>query len=506
MSEIDNKKIKPLDIIAILITIVTVISILPIAYCSFHNYATGDDFVYGAVAKQAMRDGAGFVGIMQAIFKDMVFEYNHFQGTWSSGFLFRIVPVIVSEHFYRITTWIALVMLLGCSFIFIKNVFVKRFGLSFSAFVVIFDLLSIGLLQWAPYPRAAYFWYTGMIHYVFPFGIVLLCITACLNFLETGHRKFYIGLLIGMTYLGGAGYPEVVISLVSIFFITAWMLIIEKKRVKNVYLLALPIVIELIGFGISAAAPGNKVRGGEDFGFGPMRAIMAVVNSFKEGIVSNAKYFCDNKLLWVLVLATFVIVARTADNRAKNSRIFEHPVLILIMFYCLVSSVYAPQMYAGDVRSGYSGGVFDSYYYTFAIALILLTVYFAFYLKYKTSFFGFFNKKTLKVTVFAVSGLLFLLLSKKMVKTSLDYTCYQFVSSGQLEDFETQMKERLAILENEEIKDAVVPEMNDQQGPFMHFALMRDQDSYTNYATERFYGKNSVIAVPREEFEQKYGK
>ena len=46
--------------------------------------------------------------------------------------------------------------------------------------------------------------------------------------------------------------------------------------------------------------------------------------------------------------------------------------------------------------------------------------------------------------------------------------------------------------------------MNDEQGPFMHMALLADPDAYTNKATARFYGKESVIAIPRTEYYELY--
>ena len=38
----------------------------------------------------------------------------------------------------------------------------------------------------------------------------------------------------------------------------------------------------------------------------------------------------------------------------------------------------------------------------------------------------------------------------------------------------------------------------------MHMALVDDPDSFTNWATRMYYGKDSVIAVPREVYEQEY--
>lgn len=64
------------------------------------------------------------------------------------------------------------------------------------------------------------------------------------------------------------------------------------------------------------------------------------------------------------------------------------------------------------------------------------------------------------------------------------------------------MQERLIILEDDSIKDVVVPEMNDQQGPLMHMPLTGDSTQYTNYATGLFYEKESVIAVDRDKWIQ----
>ena len=85
-----------------------------------------------------------------------------------------------------------------------------------------------------------------------------------------------------------------------------------------------------------------------------------------------------------------------------------------------------------------------------------------------------------------------------------DYICIEYVKSGQLKDFDRQMKERLAIL-NSEDKNVILPEMNDEQGPFMHMAITRNPEAYTNKATARFYGKESVVAIPRDEYYELYG-
>ena len=66
------------------------------------------------------------------------------------------------------------------------------------------------------------------------------------------------------------------------------------------------------------------------------------------------------------------------------------------------------------------------------------------------------------------------------------------------------MQERFRLLASEE--DVVVlPFINDEQGPLMHMPVTVDPDNYTNYVTAKFYGKQSVVGMDRNEWKEKYG-
>ena len=99
---------------------------------------------------------------------------------------------------------------------------------------------------------------------------------------------------------------------------------------------------------------------------------------------------------------------------------------------------------------------------------------------------------------------LFVVSGKSIVKESADYMIYTFVSNGHLKDYDNQMKERLRILQDDTVKNVILPEMNNEQGPFMHMAITKDVDNFSNTATMSFYDKESVIAIPRDEYYEKY--
>ena len=88
---------------------------------------------------------------------------------------------------------------------------------------------------------------------------------------------------------------------------------------------------------------------------------------------------------------------------------------------------------------------------------------------------------------------------KHLIGGSVDYTCYTFWKSGQLSDYTRQMEEKLSILQSDDTGDVLVPEMNNEQGPFMCMAEIGDPDNFNNVSSAAFYGKRSVTAVPRQE-------
>ena len=61
------------------------------------------------------------------------------------------------------------------------------------------------------------------------------------------------------------------------------------------------------------------------------------------------------------------------------------------------------------------------------------------------------------------------------------------------------MEERLSLLRNPELKNVELPAMNPDQGPLMHMEVMEDPEKWTNTVAKQFFGKDSVIQVPRSE-------
>lgn len=494
---------------AILFILIFVISLIPIIYLAFFDYATGDDLLYGSVVRNSIRNGNTFLSTFHAIIQHIVWEYNTFQGTWASGFLWRLEPSIWGEKYYFITPFIALFSLCGGSGYFLYEILINKLKLDKATFWVICSSVLFFLIQYMPTSKAGLYWYTGMIQYVFSYGMAMFSLSWAFRFSDTGRYRYLIGCIVTMSYLGGGGYPEVVLAALGYFFIILCDIKRDAQAKKNRYRwMFIPFLLEMIGFAVSAMAPGNAIRGGSGFGFGFVKVIKTLWLCAIHGLGGCIKYGISIRPLFLLILFLAIVAWEKIDVQKSQIK-FSHPVMVSMVLFLFVSAVYAPEMYVGsDVKAGISGGVYNSYYYVFVMCLTFEVIYLTGWQKVKNKdrhtvgkFQGedLFAKKV-RVPFLLFSILFCMIFSKHMVGNMTDYRCIKFIVSGELSDFEAQMKERIVILEDSSILDVVVPEMNDQQGPFMHMALLGDSSKYTNWATELFYNKKTVIAVPREEY------
>lgn len=483
------------------------LSLLPILYCSFFNYATGDDLWEGAAAYRVLVNHGSIKEFFTAVFEWAKVDYLGWEGNWSSIILWCLEPSIWGEKVYCITPWIALFFLCGGTTYFLAYYLKKYLTVDFSFWLIVAVIVCFFSIQYMPYVRSGIFWYTGMVNYVVPYGLCLASFVWADKYIETGKKRYLIFISLTFAYIGGAGYTPVVLAFEGLFLIILVCLFGQKheNRLRSLGLI-LPLVLLIIGFLFSAVSPGNAARGGESYYFGATRAFMTILESIKQGFLGAINWFVSVRPLFLSAPLLFIVTWEQIDiSRIKWK--LNNPVLVPVFLFLISCSVYAPGIYA---QSEVSGGVPDSIYFVFLLTYALGIIYLTCYVKKKVT-----DKKKqfsrsglaekLRISIILCEILFCMIFGKYLLGNMTDYICIDFIRSGQLQDFEYQMQERLRILHDPEIKEVVLPEMNSEQGPFMHMALLSDPNAYTNQATARFYGKESVIAIPREEYYELYG-
>ena len=546
-----------------------VLTLLPIILIAPFGHATGDDLGYGAHVMQALRDGTGIAGALSNIAGEIVSKWYTWQGTWASIFLFCIEPGVFGEKFYTIVPLLAVAMFCIGTGYFLYHFLTRVMRISRSAFVTIFSLLSILAIQYMPYMRGGIFWYTSVAHYLIPYCAAMVSAVFADRFLQTGQNKYLAGMCLLMAYLGGASYPAIVLSLELTLLLILYAAA-DGRMSRRCLLILLPLALMLAGFAVSAAAPGNKVRGGEGFGSrGAAGIVMVIVNSIKVCAVRGAGYFLRARPLILLLPITLGFAAEGYDACGEASpaviassagsipaagavpdqltpgvcgvkglprlRAFlRHPVTVAVLCFLIAAGVYAPEVYSAvDV----SGGVPDTEYFVTLVMLVVALsyagcalrlradraahragfatrqhvayacsaarqqdAYACFAARQQVAYAGFATRQhVLNMLMFFGALVLCAIFGKHLIGGSVDYTCYTFWKSGQLSDYTRQMEEKLSILQNDDTGDVLVPEMNNEQGPFMCMAEIGDPDNFNNVSSAAFYGKRSVTAVPRQE-------
>lgn len=546
-----------------------VLTLIPIILIAPFGHATGDDLGYGAHVMQALRDGTGIAGALSNIAGEIVSKWYTWQGTWASIFLFCIEPSVFGERLYTIVPLLAVAMFCIGTGYFLYHFLTRVMRISRSAFVTIFSLLSILAIQYMPYMRGGIFWYTSVAHYLIPYCAAMVSAVFADRFLQSGQNKYLAGMCLLMAYLGGASYPAIVLSLELTLLLILYAAA-DGRMSRRCLLILLPLALMLAGFAVSAAAPGNKVRGGEGFGSrGAAGIVMVIVNSIKVCAVRGAGYFLRARPLILLLPITLGFAAEGYDACGEASpaviassagsipaagavpdqltpgvcgvkglprlRAFlRHPVTVAVLCFLIAAGVYAPEVYSAvDV----SGGVPDTEYFVTLVMLVVALSYVGCALRRRAdraahragsaarqqddqagsatrqqeayacsaarqqvAYAGFATRQhVLNMSMFFGALVLCAIFGKHLIGGSVDYTCYTFWKSGQLSDYTRQMEEKLSILQNDDTGDVLVPEMNNEQGPFMCMAEIGDPDNFNNVSSAAFYGKRSVTALPRQE-------
>lgn len=485
--------------------VIFVLSMLPVCYLSFVNRATGDDYGNAVYTRAAWITTHSLIEVGKAAWKSMIHYYNGYQGTWFSLLLFPLQPEVFNEHAYVVVAFFMLFVWIGSTFLLFRQILYKKLQLdiwSYRLITIVFLLISI---EFIPSTRASIFWYVGAVHYMFPFAMcqTLTVLLAC--FRKEYQMKYFTGITLIMTLIGGSNYQAALFALIVAIYMG--MIDYFEKRDKHIFWLFFPVLLETAGLIVSMKAPGNKARAGEDFGFSVGRAAETIGMSFFEGFKDAVLYVKEKPLIYIGLFLIFIILLEEYSKRnhevaKEKSFIFLHPVLGTAALLCLYCAMQAPEIYAGV---SVSGGVGNTNFQVFLLCMFGIILIFAFKIS-----------NCIKPSVDKLHGRLvipgillcfvFIILFRGDIKGSTSYVSLEYIISGQASDYKEQMELQTKLLMNEEASDVIIPGINDVQGPLMHMPITGDVENFTNQSAMKFYGKKSIIAIPRTEWDEKYAE
>ncbi|MCQ2497555.1 MAG: hypothetical protein MJ133_01085 [Lachnospiraceae bacterium] len=475
--------------ILVISVVFLVVLLIPILYLAPIDMATGDDYGYGIVVKRAIDNGDSLITILGKVNRQIVEIYNDWQGTWFSVFLFSFNPAVFSEKAYFVVPFIMMLSLMLGILYLVKAVLGNVFGFDKVKTYIISLLFFIVSIEFVYSTASAIYWYNGGMHYTVPYAMCLFLIAFSIHYVRTYRVKYYIGVLILATLLGGSNYLASILSLVSLVFVIVYSIIINTRK-RRPLLLIFPIAIESIGLIVSMLAPGNKVRGGEEFGFSFSKIIYTIFKCFGS-LGRDLLKLLTEKTIVVFILA--VIFCLLLGFFAHTDWIkIRYPGILVAMMICVSAAVYAPNEF---VTVDVSGGVPNTEYWVMIAMLLGIEVVASSIISKSVKF----KWSTMILTILVC--FLSCLLVKGQIKDSTSYKAYEYIKSGEAADYKRQMDEQTRILKSDEANVIVEP-INDVQGPLVHMPISDDPTAWTNRVVAEFYGKESVVAAIDEEENQ----
>ena len=478
--------------IAIFTGIVFLVSLIPILYLSGYVHATGDDYGYGARTHQMWLSTHSVLQVLKAAGQTVQHYWIGWQGTWFTIFLMSLQPEVFWDNGYWIVPWIMLALTIFSTLYLTEYVMVQKLRLPKATWISCTLILLLAMIQYFPSTKSGIFWYNGTAHYIIPYSMALVAIRCCWSFADRKRKKDWIAAFICMALLGGASYLAPLLVLIAV----AYLILCEWKTKKHVFYLCIPVAAELAGLIVSYLAPGNKSRGGEDFGIHGLLIVKTILECFVDGAKQIFLYLFKTPFI-LLCLVVIAVLLVNAFQKVRPTFDFPYPVIVAVAMFCMYCAMYAPGVYAGVELSG---GVPNTIYQVFLMTVFITVIYTVGWMNHHFCK----DEKMGKIKKAVCGGLLMLalfliLVEKGTLKSSTSYQCYDYIVSGQADDYKAQMEERLSLLRNPELKNVELPAMNSDQGPLMHMEVMEDPKEWTNTVVKQFFGKESIIEVPRSE-------
>lgn len=349
--------------LAVFLTIVYALSLIPLLWISWYNYPSADDYTIGNNCRQVWINSHNLFKVIGVGIARAVDDWLHWMGYFTSNFLMAIPPNVFGERVYVITAWIMLGMLSLSTIYLLHNIFVKVFQADKYVSHCVSMVMLFITVQCMVGRVEAFYWYSGAVNYMFLHGMSLFFYGLLIAIVYDKGRKRTVKLIAAslLGFLTGGGNQLTALN-VAIILLTAIGCITYQKKWKKYRVLAVPIGLFFLGFLLNVAAPGNWVRADSIEGMNPIKAVFV---SLYYGLL-----LClDQWLRWPIILMVILLIPLFWHMARRTAFAFRYPFIIVAFGYGVVSAMLTPALFAvGNIAAMRLQAL------TFAMFILVLTL------------------------------------------------------------------------------------------------------------------------------------
>ena len=501
--------IKMLSIVATIIYIVTTV---PLLVVGLYNWPSADDMSLALETYRCWNSTGNIFATFFTAFKVGFNEYMNWMGYFFSNVMFCYSPSIFGERWYALVAFEMIGILTFGVCYFFNALFVRAFKVDKHLTNIAAMLTLTVIVQCMPagLPRVeSFYWYSGAINYMFMFSMALfwlgLVIRLACDEGKGRDWKLFWACFWGF-WLGGANYMTALQCGICSALIVVIVVLNKRGIVKldsseyNVRLIWLPACINLLGFMASCFAPGNATREALVEGFGPIKAIFVA-------ILYEYNMLINQYTRWEVLAAAALMIVISWKMAGSIKHRFEHPFVFTVFALGLSASNMVPPLYA---LASMEAGRLKSIVFAEYIVMMMLTVFYVTAWARQrlvrddmnttgTAEDGYFSTILSHLLIIGVSFILF-----GSVLCAYDDSQYYSskaamtdLISGDAATYLKENQERLAVLKDENIKDAVLLPYSKRPTMLSFDDINGDKDYWINRIMARYYEKDSVVLGDR---------
>lgn len=484
----------PEKAVALLVVAAVALMLVPMLVVARYNVPCADDYHYGASTYHTWQATHSLAAVLRAAGEKVAERYANWQGTYSAIFLMALQPAVFGNGFYALVPFLTLGMLAAGTCFFCLSLFAKLLGASrWQALVLALVWLDIDT-QLLPSAVQGFYWYNGAIFYTFFFGVQLFYFGLVARYVAARHaaRRRSAAFLTGLCALGlflGGGNLVTAFGTLLVLVCVLCLLAIMKSRQWRALLL--PLAFLLAGFLVNVCAPGNSVRQ-QSMG-DPLPAPLAVLRAVQEAVLQF------DKNLTLPILLALVFLLPVLWNAAANAHLsFRWPLLFFVFTFGLYAAQFCPTWYA--LKQAGPARLLDIIFYSAFFWMAVNLFYFLGWLQRRLwAENGAVPQGRYTIGFVAVTAAL-LAVSCFAMRDMLNFTSIQALNAlrtGQAQQYHAEFEARVEILEDTTQPDAVLQPYSVRPRVLYFDDATSDAADWRNGAIAYYYGKHSVIVLPR---------
>ncbi len=484
----------PEKAVALLVVAAVALMLVPMLVVARYNVPCADDYHYGASTYHTWQATHSLAAVLRAAGEKVAERYVNWQGTYSAIFLMALQPAVFGNGFYALVPFLTLGMLAAGTCFFCLSLFTKLLGASrWQALVLALVWLGIDT-QLLPSAVQGFYWYNGAIFYTFFFGVQLFYFGLLARYLAMGHASrrrsaaFLTGLCALGLFLGGGNLVTAFGTLLVLVCVLCLLAIMKSRQWRA---LLLPLAFLLAGFLVNVCAPGNSVRQ-QSMG-DPLPAPLAVLRAVQEAVLQF------DKNLTLPILLALVFLLPVLWNAAANAHLsFRWPLLFFVFTFGLYAAQFCPTWYA--LKQAGPARLLDIIFYSAFFWMAVNLFYFLGWLQRRLwAENGAVPQGRYTIGFVAVTAAL-LAVSCFAMRDMLNFTSIQALNAlrtGQAQQYHAEFEARVEILEDTAQPDAVLQPYSVRPRVLYFDDATSDAADWRNGAIAYYYGKHSVIVLPR---------